>query len=112
MLCSSGYTASNIKLRCNDLAGLSNLMGTTNPLFFNRRSGGTYDTTADICQFLNQRKVFLAAHTTTAGYDNICIFQIDCLTDLFYHIGNLCKYRLLRNFYCFFYNFAGFSRLN
>ena len=87
-------------------------MGTSDPLFFNGRSGGTYDTAADICQLLYQCKVFFASHTTATGYDDIGIFQVDCLTDFFYHIGNLGKYRFLCDFNSFFYNFAGFSLLN
>ena len=80
VLDSAGDTASNVKLRSNGLAGLANLVSMCDPAAVNSCTGSTYYAAEQICKGLKSGVESLrAAHSASAGYDDVSAFEIDHL---------------------------------
>ena len=90
MLGGTGDSTCNVELRCDDLAGLADLMGSGYPAFLDRRSCGTYNASHDICKFFNKGKVLLASHSSSAGYNDLGLLEVDALSDLLDGLNDLC----------------------
>ena len=90
MLHGSGYTAGDIQLRRNNLAGLSYLMGTGCPALLDGRTGCADYATKQRCQLFYQLKAFCVTHAASSGYDNIRTFQVNGLRNLFCRVNHFC----------------------
>ena len=90
MLGGAGDSTCDVELRSDDLAGLPDLVGSGYPAFLDCRSGGSHNASHNLRELFHKGKILLAAHSSSAGYDDLCFLEVDGLCDLFYCLNDLC----------------------